>query len=104
MTRSGRVFAPFIRGNVNANKKVVESTKPKKEVGESSGTTLEKDVDDLLKIIKMSDCKIIYQLLQTPSKILLYPKFFPPIFFKVYQESSSNGSRLLKGLHSQTIF
>ena len=28
---------------------------------------------------------------------LLYPKIFPPIFFKVYQESSSNGSRFLKG-------
>ena len=27
---------------------------------------------------------------------LLYPKIFPPIFFKVCQESSSNGSRLLK--------
>ena len=55
VTHIGRVFAPFIRGNVNTDKKVVESTKPKKEVGESSGTTLEKDVDDLLKIIKMSD-------------------------------------------------
>ena len=38
-------------------------------VGESSGAALEKDVDDLLKIIKMSDYKIVDQLLQTPSKI-----------------------------------
>ena len=28
---------------------------------------------------------------------LLYPKIFPPIFFKICQESSSNGSRFLKG-------
>ena len=59
MTRSGRVFAPFIRGNVNADKKIVESVEPKKAVGESSGTTLEKDVDNILKIIKMSDYRII---------------------------------------------
>ena len=45
VTRSGRVFAPIIRGNVNADKKVVE---PKKAVGDSSGTTLEKYGDDIL--------------------------------------------------------
>ena len=28
---------------------------------------------------------------------LLYPKIFPPIFFKICQGSSSNGSRFLKG-------
>ena len=38
-------------------------------MGESSGTTLQKDVDDILKIIKMSDYRIVDQLLQTPSKI-----------------------------------
>ena len=38
-------------------------------MGETSGATLEKEVDDILKIIKMSDYKIIDQLLQTPSKI-----------------------------------
>ena len=30
LTRSGRVYAPVIRGNVNVDKKVVESTEPKK--------------------------------------------------------------------------
>ena len=55
VTCSGRVFVPVIRGNVSADKKVVESVKNKKIVGEPSGTTLEKDVDDILKIIKMSD-------------------------------------------------
>ena len=63
VTRSGRVFAPVIRGNVNADKKIIESTEPKKAVGESSGTTLEKDVDDILKIIKMSDYRVVDQLL-----------------------------------------
>ena len=69
VTRSGRVFAPIVRGNDNAGKKIVEEVEPKKAVGESSGATLEKDVDDILKIIKMSDFRIVDQLLQTPSKI-----------------------------------
>ena len=69
MNLSGRVFAPAIRGNASADKKVVESVENKKLVGESSGTTLEKEVDDILKIIKMSDYKIVYQLLHTPSNI-----------------------------------
>ena len=38
-------------------------------MGESSGTALEKDVDDFFKIIKLSDYKIVDQLFQTPSKI-----------------------------------
>ena len=38
-------------------------------VGESSDAALEKDVNDLIKIIKMSDYKIMDQLWQTPSKI-----------------------------------
>ena len=35
VTRSGRVFTPVIRGNVSADKKVVESVETKKAVGES---------------------------------------------------------------------
>ena len=42
VTRTGRIFSLVIRGNVNADKKVVESTEPKKAVGESSGTTLDR--------------------------------------------------------------
>ena len=52
----------------SVDKKVDESTKPKEAVGESSGTTLEKDVDDILKIIKMSDYRIVDQLLQKTIK------------------------------------
>ena len=63
VTRSGRVFAPVIRGIINSDKRVVERTKSKKSVGESSGAALEKDVDNLLKIIKMSDYKIVDHLL-----------------------------------------
>ena len=63
MTCSGRVFAPAIRWNVSVDKKVVESVEPKRAVGESNSATLEKDVDDILKIIKMSDYRIIDQLL-----------------------------------------
>ena len=47
----------------------MESVEEKKAVGESSGATLEKEVHDTLKIIKMSDYRIVYQLLQTPLKI-----------------------------------
>ena len=54
---------------MNSDKRVVESIESKKTMGESSGTTLVKDVDDLLKIIKMSIYRIVDQLLQTPSKI-----------------------------------
>ena len=63
VTRSGRIFAPTFRGDVNFGKKIVEIDEPKKVVGESSGAALKKDVDDLLKIIKMSDYKIMDQLL-----------------------------------------
>ena len=59
VTRSGRVFTPTFRGDVSFGKKVVENAEPNKVVGESSGAALEKDVDDLLKIIKMSDYKIV---------------------------------------------
>ena len=69
VTRSGRVFAPVIRRDVVAGKKIAENDEPKKITGETSGATLEKEVDDILKIIKMSDYKIVDQLLQTPSKI-----------------------------------
>ena len=69
MTRSGRVFAPVVRKDVVAGKKIAENDETKKVTGETSGATLEKDVDDILKIIKMSDYRIVDQLLQTPSKI-----------------------------------
>ena len=49
----------------------MESVEPKKATGESSGARLEKEVDDILKIIKMSDYRIVDQLLQTPTKIYI---------------------------------
>ena len=70
MTRSGRVFAPVFPKLADDGKKIVEtSVEPKKVIGHTSGVTQEKEMDDLLKIIKMSDHKIVEQLLQTPSKI-----------------------------------
>ena len=69
LTRSGRVFAPVVRGDASAGKKIAENLEPKKVMGETSGVTLEKEVDDILKIINMSDYIIVDQLLQTHSKI-----------------------------------
>ena len=40
VTRSGRVFAPVVCGDVSTGKKVVENVEPKKAKGESSGVTL----------------------------------------------------------------
>ena len=72
VTRSGRVFAPTFQQSLNSGKKIVKaSVEPKKVEGKTSGVTMEKDVDDLLKIIKMSDYKIVDQLLQAPSKIFI---------------------------------
>ena len=58
VTRNGRVFAPVVHGDVSIGKKIAEYVEPKKEVGESSGATREKEVDDILKIIKMRDTKL----------------------------------------------
>ena len=42
VTRNGRIFAPFVRGDVSTGKKVVENVEPKKDLGKSSGAMLEK--------------------------------------------------------------
>ena len=69
VTRSGRVFALVSQKVTDVGKQPVEtSVKPKKVEGHNNGVTLEKDVDDLLKIIELCDYKIIDQLLKTPSK------------------------------------
>ena len=75
VTRIGRVFAPVVHADVSIGKKIVENVEPKNITGESSGATLKREVDDILKIIKMSDYKIIDQLLQTPSKISILVLF-----------------------------
>ena len=53
------MFAPVVRGIDDVGKKVVESVKDKKAAGESSGATPEKDIDDILNIIKNSDYRIV---------------------------------------------
>ena len=55
VTRSGRVFAPVIQKDVVAGNKIAENDEPKKAKLETSGATLEKEVDNISKIIKMSD-------------------------------------------------
>ena len=42
VTHNGRVFAPVIRRDVVAGKKIAENDEPKKAAGETSGATLEK--------------------------------------------------------------
>ena len=71
VTCNGRVFAPVVCGEVSTGKKITENVESKKVTGKTSGATLEKEVDDILKIIKMSDYRIVDQLLQTPSKIYI---------------------------------
>ena len=57
------VFAPVVRRDVVVGKKIAENDEPKKAISETSGATLEKEVGDILKIIKMSDYRIVDQLL-----------------------------------------
>ena len=64
------MFAPVFSKMTDDVKKIVEaSTEPKKTEGQASEVAQEKEMDDLLKIIKMSDYKIVEKLLQTSSKI-----------------------------------
>jgi len=47
----------------------VTEVAPAKNVNQSSGTNTDSDLDEILKIIKKSDYKVVDQLMQTPSKI-----------------------------------
>ena len=49
----------------------------------------------------MSVVSIINQFPALHRDRLLYPKIFPPIFFKVLTSITSNGSKSTQGLHSQ---
>ncbi|XP_050890261.1 uncharacterized protein LOC127095640 [Lathyrus oleraceus] len=70
MTRSGRVFAPPVIPNRNVEKDPVVVVPVTREAeGQTSNSTLDKETDELLRIIKLSDYKVVDQLLQTPSKI-----------------------------------
>ncbi|XP_050888564.1 uncharacterized protein LOC127093674 [Lathyrus oleraceus] len=70
MTRSGRVFAPPVIPSRNVEKDPVVVVPVTREAeGQTSNSTLDKETDELLRIIKLSDYKVVDQLLQTPSKI-----------------------------------
>ncbi|XP_050919823.1 uncharacterized protein LOC127137400 [Lathyrus oleraceus] len=70
MTRSGRVFAPPVIPSRNVEKDPVVVVLVTREAeGQTSNSTLDKETDELLRIIKLSDYKVVDQLLQTPSKI-----------------------------------
>jgi len=70
--RNGRVILVMFPKKVSAP--VIEETQAKdfsavKDVGQSSGTNASSDFDEILKLIKKSEYKVIDQLMQTPSKI-----------------------------------
>ena len=74
VTRSGRIFAQvpprFVEVRQNVDKPHVESNIAPNHMGnQNSESSPGQDTDELMKIIKMSDYKIVDQLLQTPSKI-----------------------------------
>ncbi|XP_050909462.1 uncharacterized protein LOC127123273 [Lathyrus oleraceus] len=70
MTHSGRVFAPPVIPSRNVEKDPVVVVPVTREAeGQTSNSTLDKETDELLRIIKLSDYKVVDQLLQTPSKI-----------------------------------
>ncbi|XP_050915283.1 uncharacterized protein LOC127130288 [Lathyrus oleraceus] len=70
MTRSGRVFAPSVIPSRNVEKDPVVVVPVTREAeGQTSNLTLDKETDELLRIIKLNDYKVVDQLLQTPSKI-----------------------------------
>lgn len=67
MTRSGRVFAPPVVPSRNVEKDPVVVVPVTRAVeGQTSNSTLDKETDELLRIIKLSDYKVVDQLLQTP--------------------------------------
>src|ERR1043165_7669900 len=83
VTQSGRVHAPLlpkppvvpiVRQNpVNTppeNPMRIPVDNPNINVGPSDGTNVNSDFDEILKLIKKSEYKVVDQLLQTPSKIL----------------------------------
>ena len=70
--RNGRVIPVMFPKKVSAP--VIEDTQAEdsgavKNVGQSSGTNASSDFDEILKLIKKSEYKVVDQLMQTPSKI-----------------------------------
>lgn len=70
MTRSGRVFAPPVVPGRSVEKDPVVVVPVARVVeGQTSSSTPDKETDEVLRIIKLCDYKVVDQLLQTPSKI-----------------------------------
>ncbi|XP_058774882.1 uncharacterized protein LOC131649152, partial [Vicia villosa] len=82
VTRSGRVYTPLppkqpvapATGQNPVNTPVgnpveIPVSNTNTDVGQSSGTNVNPDFDEILKLIKRSEYKIVDQLMQTPSKI-----------------------------------
>jgi len=64
--RNGRVIPVVFP--TKASTQVIEET-PAKDVDQSSGANTNSDLDEVLKLIKKSEYKVVGQLMQTPSKI-----------------------------------
>ncbi|GAU51647.1 hypothetical protein TSUD_414690 [Trifolium subterraneum] len=62
-----KVDAP-VNGQVQLENPIVNS-ELNKELGQSSGNNVNSDFDEVLKLIKKSEYKVVDQLMQTPSKI-----------------------------------
>jgi len=64
--RNGRVIPAAVPTKASVQ---VTEVAPAKNVDQSSGANTDFDLDEILKIIKKSDYKVVDQLMQTPSKI-----------------------------------
>ena len=78
VTRSGRIFAavPLKRPEVQVRRPIpaeipARNVEPRVEIGRSNEPIPHPEDDEILKLIKRSEYKIVDQLLQTPSKISL---------------------------------
>ena len=69
ITRSGRVFAPTPPPPEEVIEEVPVKDKGKQVVNDSPGTSFEQQVEQLIRVIKKSDFKVVDQLNQTPAKI-----------------------------------
>lgn len=70
--RNGRIVPVVLPKKASAP--VIEETQAKdpsavKDIGQSSGTNANSEIDEVLKLIKKSEYKVVDQLMQTPSKI-----------------------------------
>src|ERR1044072_3555677 len=82
VTRSGRVHAPLpprspaapvVRQNPvsisSANPATIPINNPSTNIGSTDGANINSDFEEILKLIKKSEYRVVDQLMQTPSKI-----------------------------------